>query len=148
RRYGGVRASAATPRARSEERVLRERAHEVLAALGLDDAANVRVTELPGPQQRLVAVAASLAAAPTVLLLDEPAAGGSPADVDRLAAVLRDVREHGTAVVLVEHNLRLVRRVAERVVVMNAGRVIADGPPADVAMDETVRAAYLGRGNL
>ena len=96
----------------------------------------------------MLAVAAALATRPRVLLLDEPSAGASLADVRRLDALLGSLRERGVAVLLVEHNLRLVRAVADRVIVMAAGAVIAAGSPQAVAADPEVRAAYLGRAAL
>jgi branched-chain amino acid transport system ATP-binding protein len=90
-------------------------------------------------------LAAALAASPRVLLVDEPSAGAAPADVERIAAVLGQIAASGVAVLAVEHNLRLVRRVASHVVVLDAGRVIAAGPPAAIAADPLVREAYLGR---
>jgi branched-chain amino acid transport system ATP-binding protein/branched-chain amino acid transport system permease protein len=96
----------------------------------------------------LLAVAAALATRPRVLLLDEPSAGASLADVRRLDALLAGLRERGVAVLLVEHNLRLVRAVADRVIVMAAGAVIAAGSPQAVSADPDVRTAYLGRAAL
>ena len=89
-------------------------------------------------------IATALAAEPRVLLLDEPSAGADRGEVDVLAELVADLRESGFTVVLVEHNLRLVRRVADRVTVLAAGRSIAEGSVAEVAEDEAVLQAYLG----
>ena len=89
-------------------------------------------------------IATALAAEPRVLLLDEPSAGADRGEVDVLADLVGDLRESGFTVVLVEHNLRLVRRVADRVTVLAAGRSIAEGSVAEVAEDEAVLQAYLG----
>jgi ABC-type branched-subunit amino acid transport system ATPase component/ABC-type branched-subunit amino acid transport system permease subunit len=149
RTYGGaVRTAFATPLVREEDERLRADARSLLADVGLGWAADVRAGELAGPEQRLVAVAAALAAGPRVLLLDEPSAGSSLEDVRRLDALLSRLRTQGMSILLVEHNLRLVRSVADRVIVMAAGAVIATGTPADVAGDADVRAAYLGRAAL
>jgi branched-chain amino acid transport system ATP-binding protein/branched-chain amino acid transport system permease protein len=149
RTYGGaLRTAFATPLARAEEERLRAEARELLADVGLAWAADVRAGELAGPEQRLVAVAAALATQPRVLLLDEPSAGSSLDDVRRLDALLSRLRGQGMSILLVEHNLRLVRSVADRVIVMAAGAVIATGAPVDVAGDAGVRAAYLGRAAL
>jgi len=145
---GGLRAAFATPLARSEDAVTREAALAALSDVGLTWAADARAGELAGPEQRLLAVAAALATRPRALLLDEPSAGASLADVQRLDALLADLRERGVAVLLVEHNLRLVRAVADRVIVMAAGAVIAVGPPQAVSADPDVRTAYLGRAAL
>ncbi|HEX7311691.1 MAG TPA: ATP-binding cassette domain-containing protein [Gaiellaceae bacterium] len=145
---GGLRAALATPLARSEDAVTRDAAVAALSDVGLTWAADARAGELAGPEQRLLAVAAALATRPRALLLDEPSAGASLADVQRLDALLADLRERGVAVLLVEHNLRLVRAVADRVIVMAAGAVIAVGSPQAVSADPDVRTAYLGRAAL
>jgi len=148
-RYGGgLRTTAATPLARAEDAATRSEALAALDDVGLAWAADVPAGELAGPEQRLLSVAAALATRPRALLLDEPAAGGSLDDTRKLAALLGRLRERGVAVLLVEHNLRLVRSVADRIVVMAAGSVIASGSPAAVAANADVRAAYLGTGTL
>jgi branched-chain amino acid transport system permease protein len=148
-RYGGgLRTTAATPLARAEDAATRREALAALDDVGLAWAADVPAGELAGPEQRLLSVAAALATRPRALLLDEPAAGGSLDDTRKLAALLGRLRERGVAVLLVEHNLRLVRSVADRIVVMAAGSVIASGSPAAVAANADVRAAYLGTGTL
>ena len=90
-------------------------------------------------------LAAGLAASPRVLLVDEPSAGAAPDDVERIADVLMRIRDRGIAVLVVEHNLGLVGRVAEQVVVLDAGRTIAAGAPDEIADDPAVQAVYLGR---
>jgi ABC-type branched-subunit amino acid transport system ATPase component/ABC-type branched-subunit amino acid transport system permease subunit len=145
---GALRTAFATPLARTEDVATRAAARAALADVGLGWAADARAGELAGPEQRLLAVAAALATRPRVLLLDEPSAGASLADVYRLDALLAKLRERGVAVLLVEHNLRLVRAVADRVIVMAAGAVIAAGSPEAVAADPEVRTAYLGRAAL
>jgi branched-chain amino acid transport system permease protein len=142
---GALRALAATPLARAEDAAARTAARAVLAEVGLAWAADVPVRELAGAEQRLVSIAAALATRPAALLLDEPSAGSSLEDVHRLAGLLERLRARGIAVLLVEHNLRLVRAVADRVVVLAAGAVIATGTPQEVAANDDVRAAYLGR---
>ena len=146
RRYGGaLRTLFATPLARGEASEARARARSILAELGLGAVADRPAGELPGADQRIVMIAAALATAPRVLLLDEPSAGAAPAEIERLAALIRRLRDDGVALLLVEHNLRLVRSVADLVVVLDAGRAIASGSPDEVAASEAVRAAYLGR---
>jgi ABC-type branched-subunit amino acid transport system ATPase component len=93
-------------------------------------------------------LAAALATNPRVLLLDEISAGGTAEDVRRLAEILDGLRNAGLAIVLVEHNLRLVRDVASTVVVLDGGRTIAAGTPSGVAALPQVQAAYLGRHRL
>jgi branched-chain amino acid transport system permease protein len=145
---GALRGVLSTPRARRERARLRAVARAMLADVGLERAADVPAESLAGPEQRLVALAAALATRPRALLLDEPSAGASLVDVQRLAALLRRLRADGVAVLLVEHNLRLVRAVADRVLVLAAGRVIAEGSPDEIAAHHDVRAAYLGRHTL
>jgi ABC-type branched-subunit amino acid transport system ATPase component/ABC-type branched-subunit amino acid transport system permease subunit len=145
---GALRTAFATPLARSEATATRAAALAALADVGLTWAADARAGELAGPEQRMLAVAAALATRPRVLLLDEPSAGASLVDIRRLDALLGRLRDRGVAVLLVEHNLRLVRSVADRVIVMAAGAVIAAGLPEVVAADPGVRAAYLGRAAL
>jgi branched-chain amino acid transport system ATP-binding protein/branched-chain amino acid transport system permease protein len=149
REHGGpLRSAFATPLSREEDLRLRAVARAALADVGLAWAADVRAGDLAGPEQRLLAVAAALATKPRVVLLDEPSAGSSLDDVRRLDALLTRLRGDGVSTLLVEHNLRLVRSVADRVIVMAAGAVIAAGAPVDVAADPDVRAAYLGRAAL
>ena len=144
RHRGLSRALLATPQAREEARAAEGQARQALETVGLGDAAGVLAHELPGNAQRRLMIAAALAAEPRVLLLDEPSAGADRGEVDVLADLVADLRESGFTVVLVEHNLRLVRRVADRVTVLAAGRSIAEGSVAEVAEDEAVLQAYLG----
>jgi branched-chain amino acid transport system permease protein len=146
RRYGGpLRTLFATPLARRETAASRARAQAILEDVGLGAAADTPAGELSGADQRVLMIAAALAARPRVLLLDEPSAGAAPAELARLAALIRRLRDRGLALLVVEHNLRLVRSVANRVVVLDAGAAIADGSADEVAADAGVRAAYLGR---
>jgi len=149
RGYGGaIRSALATPKERAETERLRGEALDILDLVGLRAAASTPAAHLSSSDQRLTMLAAALATRPRVLLLDEPAAGGSAEDVARLARLLDALRGDGLTIVLVEHNLRLVSAVAERVVVLDGGRTIADGPPAEVAREPTVRDAYLGTHRL
>ena len=144
-RHRGVgRTLLATPQARAEAHYAEARAERALDTVGLGDAADVLAHELPGNAQRRLMIAMALATEPRVLLLDEPSAGADRGEVDVLADLVGDLRESGFTVVLVEHNLRLVRRVADRVTVLAAGRLIAEGSLAEVAEDEAVHQAYLG----
>lgn len=149
RRYGGaIRNLCATPKARAESAAARARASEVLELTGLTAEAGVVAANLSGGDQRLLMIAMACAAGPGVLLLDEPSAGMSRAHTDKLVNVLRRISSTGVTLLLVEHNLRVVRYLATRVTVLDAGRVIAEGGVADVAGDPTVREAYLGRASL
>lgn len=149
RRHGGlVRTALATPRARAERADAEIAALGCLELVGLAAQADVPAPELTTSQRRLVALAAALATAPALLLVDELAAGSGPEELEALARAVARIRERGIAVLVVEHNLQLVRRVAERVIVLAAGRVVAEGSAAEVAASRVVRAAYLGTQRL
>jgi branched-chain amino acid transport system permease protein len=149
RRYGGlVRSALATPNARREQEASETAALEALAVVGLATAADVPTPELTTSQQRLVALAAALATEPQVLLVDEVAAGTGREELGLVADAIDRIRERGVAVLVVEHNMRLVRRVADRVLVLGAGTVLAEGSAAEVASSGVVQQAYLGTARL
>jgi branched-chain amino acid transport system permease protein len=149
RRYGGlVRTALATPHARREQAAAEAAALEALALVGLERAADVPTLELTTSQRRLVALAAALATEPEVLLVDELAAGAGADELDALAAAVERIRGRGVAVLVVEHNVRLVRRVADRVLVLAAGSVVAEGSVTEVAASGVVQEAYLGTARL
>ena len=112
--------------------------------MGLRDRAQTQGGELSTTERRLLMIAVALGTGPRVVLLDEPSAGIGAAELSRIADAVLGLRDRGLGVLLVEHNLRLVRTVADRVTVLDAGRVIAAGTPAEVSADPAVREAYLG----
>jgi branched-chain amino acid transport system permease protein len=132
------------PSAREEERTARHRAAALLDRIGLGERARERAKNLSYGEQRRVEIARALASGPRLLLLDEPTAGMNPAEVKEVAALIRRVAGEGCSVLLIEHNVRLVMDVCDRITVLNFGRVIAEGPPAQVARDPAVVTAYLG----
>jgi branched-chain amino acid transport system ATP-binding protein len=121
-------------------------ADEIIERVGLTDVADARVDQLPTGQARLVEVGRALASRPRVLLLDEPASGQDESETELFAALLRELAADGLAVVLVEHDVRLVLRVSDEVCVLDFGQVLAVGPPEEIQRDEAVITAYLGEG--
>jgi branched-chain amino acid transport system ATP-binding protein len=117
---------------------------EILARLDLAGIAESPADTLPTGTGRLVEVGRALAARPQFLLLDEPAAGQDAEETRRFAALLRALAGDGTTIVLVEHDMSLVMGVCDQVYVLDLGKIIANGPPADIRRDEAVLAAYLG----
>jgi branched-chain amino acid transport system permease protein len=149
RRFGGaIRTALQTPNARRETVESEAKARATLALVGLADLAERRMPQLTTSQRRLVALAAALASEPDLLLVDELAAGAGSEELEHIAEVVAGIRERGIAVLLVEHNLRLVRLAADRVLVLAAGRAVAEGSVAEVAASDVVRRAYLGTQRL
>ncbi len=132
------------PAAREEERSAKSRALAALERIGLGERAREKARNLSYGEQRRVEIARALASAPRLLLLDEPTAGMNPVEVEAVAALIRKAAAEGHSVLLVEHNVRLVMGVCDRITVLDFGKVIAEGPPAAVARDPAVVAAYLG----
>jgi len=126
------------------ERELRGRAQELLVEYGLEAVADTVPGELPYGTQRRVEIARAMAASPRLLLLDEPAAGLNQQETNQLAEIVRYVRDQGTTVILIEHNMSLVMSLCDRVTVLANGAVIADDVPEVVANDPEVIKAYLG----
>jgi ABC-type branched-chain amino acid transport systems, ATPase component len=122
-----------------------ERAEWLLGVLGLSEKRDELASNLSGGQQRLLEIARALIVNPKVLLLDEPTAGLNPAVIETLRELLQRVKESGTAVLMVEHNMRVVSSFCDRVVAMNEGVIVAEGRPEEVLLNEAVIEAYLGR---
>jgi branched-chain amino acid transport system permease protein len=140
----GLLGAAAVLPARREDAILAQRAHTILASLGLAGDAHRDTGDLPFGRQRLVEVARALGPGPVLLLLDEPMAGLSMAERREVITVLRRLRHAGAAVLLVEHDVRSVLSVCDRVAVLDQGRLLTVGTPAAVSSDQRVIEAYLG----
>jgi branched-chain amino acid transport system ATP-binding protein len=136
------------PGQRREEQEIREAAEEALELVGLAPLARRSATGLPFGQLRLLAIARVLAQRPRVLLLDEPVAGLRAAEKARLQEVFLRLRERGFTQILVEHDMQFVGAVADRMLVLDRGALIADGSPAEIRSDERVVSAYLGTATV
>jgi branched-chain amino acid transport system ATP-binding protein len=135
------------PRAAIEEKALRKRAEGLLELVGLSKFRDSHATELPMGAQKLLEIIRALMAQPRLLCLDEPAAGLNDSETAELGMLLQSVRDSGIPILLVEHNMTLVMNVADQVIVLSDGKVIAAGSPAEVRGNSEVVSAYLGRND-
>ncbi|MEO5699852.1 MAG: ABC transporter ATP-binding protein [Casimicrobiaceae bacterium] len=131
-------------RTRAEEQAIAKRASELLRYVGVAERANTLAKHLAYGDQRRLEIARALATEPKLLALDEPAAGMNDTETASLRNLLEDIRRDGTTILLIEHDMKLVMRICDRVLVLDYGRKIAEGSAAEVQKDATVIAAYLG----
>ena len=145
--YGGLALLFATPAFREAESRSRDRALELLSWVKLDHKAEFTADNLSYGEQRKLEFAWALATEPKLLLLDEPVAGMNPAEKMVLMEEIRHIRDRGYGVFLIEHDMRFVMNLCDRVAVLNFGRIIAEGPPDEIRSHPDVIEAYLGRGD-
>ena len=134
------------PKIRAEKRAMQEKAAEILEFVGLGGRGGHLAGGLSYGEQRLLGLAIALAADPKLLLLDEPVSGMNPTETTSFMRLLDRVRERNVTMLLVEHDMRMVMEVSDRIVVLNQGRIIADGSASDIQKNPDVIAAYLGHG--
>jgi branched-chain amino acid transport system ATP-binding protein len=133
-----------TSRYRTKEETGLSHAIQTLQFLGLEPWKNVMAGTLPHAHQKLLGIAIALATSPKLLLLDEPLAGMNSGEVDRALEIIRKIRAQGVTILLIEHNMRAVMKICDRVVVLNFGQEIARGLPEEIKQNKDVIRAYLG----
>ncbi|MCC6062839.1 MAG: ABC transporter ATP-binding protein [Desulfurococcales archaeon] len=127
----------------SEREIIRE-AREILKMIGLSHREDVSADSLSHGEKKKLEIGRALALKPKILLLDEPTGGLTTAEIDDIIRLIKDIHENGTTVVVVEHNMRVIMNLSERLIALNSGVVIAEGDPKDVVSNPEVVKAYLG----
>jgi branched-chain amino acid transport system ATP-binding protein len=146
-KQNGIQAVLHTRAFREEEKRAESRAEELMAYVGLGNVGNELASSLPYGAQRRVEIARALASEPHLLLLDEPAAGMNPAESEDAMLLFQRLRDDlGITILLIEHDMKVVMAISERISVMDYGEKIAEGLPSEIASNDRVIEAYLGRG--
>lgn len=134
-----------TPAARKEEATLRQKAMEILEFMGLASLKDEMAMNLPHGHQRVLGVCMAMATNPTVLLLDEPVTGMNPGETQTMISLIRQIRDRGITIVLVEHDMKAVMDLCDRIAVLNYGQKITEGLPEEIRENKEVIEAYLGK---
>jgi ABC-type branched-subunit amino acid transport system ATPase component len=135
-----------TGRCREDERRCRQKAEEILDFIGLRERASELARNIPQESQKRLAIASALITEPKLLLLDEPMGGLTEEENIGMMALIQKVRARGISILLIEHKMKIVMNISDRIVVINYGQKIAEGPPQDVGRNSAVIEAYLGAG--
>jgi branched-chain amino acid transport system ATP-binding protein len=132
------------PRTRREEREIVNSSYTLLHNMGLGDFVNEHAKNLPYGAQRRLEIARALATEPFLLLLDEPAAGMNPQETEKLMELIQTIRQSGVSILLIEHDMKLIMRISDRIIVLDHGLKIAEGNPEEIRSNPSVIEAYLG----